>query len=256
MSLQALVWDVDGTLADTEEAHRTAFNQAFAERNLNWRWGRETYSELLAVSGGKERIAYFLQRLSVREAAFARPLIQDLHARKTAIYETMVNTGRVRLREGVARLLTESAQAGLKLAIATTTTLCNVEALLTANLDKKILVWDVIVAGDAVPRKKPEPDVYLAVLKQLGLEPSQCLAIEDSRNGLLAASAAQIPCIVTPTEYTAKEQYQGALAVLDSLGEPDVPCRSIIGASLTRPFVDVAQLRIWHEEYKQTTKTM
>lgn len=251
MSLEALLWDVDGTLAETEETHRRAFNQAFAEHGLPWHWDRNTYARLLPVAGGKERIASFLESELFGEVPRPSALIANLHARKTAIYASLLQEGMVRLRPGVARLLDEAKRSGLKLAIATTTTAVNVETLLAATLGKDAPAWDGFVAGDAVARKKPAPDVYLSVLSQMGLKPSQCLAIEDSHSGLCSSLAARIACIVTPSQYTQQEDFQGALAVLDSLGDPDFPSQSINGTQLTHHFVNVSQLRIWHEATNQ-----
>jgi len=185
MELKALIWDVDGTLIDNEELHRAAFNQAFAEAGLDWRWNRRTYARLLAVSGGKERLAEFVQTdappLPAGDCLLAR-----LHARKTDIYNQLLAQGDIQLRPGVARLLAEAQDAGLTLAIATTTSPANVRTLVSRFLGR--IRWTVVAAGDVVARKKPAADVYRLVLEQLGLAPGHCLAVEDSFNGLTAAA--------------------------------------------------------------------
>jgi beta-phosphoglucomutase-like phosphatase (HAD superfamily) len=221
MSLQALIFDVDGTLAETErDGHRVAFNAAFAAAGLPWQWDEALYGELLAVTGGKERIRHFCERFDPQ--FLARPdldsFVQGLHKDKTARYVALVNRGALPLRPGVARLIDEARQAGIRLAIATTTSLDNVTALLEASLGAGSAAWfDAIGAGDIVPRKKPAPDIYLWVLERLGLAADACLALEDSANGVRAARGAGLPTLVTEAQYTRGEDFAGALAVLPDL---------------------------------------
>ena len=222
-TLQALIFDVDGTLADTErDGHRIAFNLAFAEADLDWHWDEALYGELLAVTGGKERMRFFVERH--RPEFLQRPdfdeLVKALHAAKTVHYVKLVETGALPLRPGVARLIAEARAAGLRLAIATTTTPQNVEVLLCASLAPDALDWfEVIGAGDVVPAKKPAPDIYQWVLERLKLPATACLALEDSANGLKASLAAGIPTLVTESEYTRGQDFAGALAVLPDLAE-------------------------------------
>jgi len=219
MALQALIFDVDGTLAETEDLHRRAFNKAFAEQGLDWRWDRTLYGKLLAVTGGKERMRHFIERFSPATGTeLSWEDIAALHARKTALYGAMVASGELELRPGVAALLDAARQAGLRLAIATTTSQANVSALLTATLGPEAQGWfETIGAGEHASRKKPAPDIYLRVLEELGLPGGACLALEDSANGLRAAAAAGIPVLVTPSVYTEGEDFRFALQVLPSL---------------------------------------
>lgn len=217
---RAIIFDVDGTLAETEEGHRTAFNRAFAEAGLPWNWDRDLYRKLLAVTGGKERIRYFIEDFDAEGVPQdgLDEFIRALHANKTVAYADIVTGGGLELRPGVRELLAAARQRGYRLAIATTTTPVNIDALLLATLGKAGQdIFDVICAGDSVPLKKPAPDVYLRALEQLGLPPGQCVAIEDSRNGLLAAHAAGIAAIVTPGVYTRGENFDEAALVAESL---------------------------------------
>jgi HAD superfamily hydrolase (TIGR01509 family) len=246
MDVQALLFDVDGTLADTErDGHRVAFNRAFADAGLDWVWDVPLYGELLAVTGGKERMRHYVDR---HRPDFRRPsdfddLIVRLHARKTVHYAALVARG-VPLRPGVRRLLAEARAQGVRLAIATTTTADNVTALLDHALAPEGEGWfDVVGAGDVVARKKPAPDIYGYVLERLALEPAACVAFEDSEHGFRSAHAAGVPVVVTVNDYTRAQDFTGATIVLDHLGEPDLPCRSLGGASLGGPMVDLAALR-------------
>lgn len=216
MTWQALIFDVDGTLADTERAgHRVAFNAAFADLGLAWHWDEPLYDELLQVAGGRERIRHYAR---VADRWFlARPDVSEtiarLHARKTEHYLRLVADGAVTLRPGVDRLLREARAEGIRLAIATTTTAENVAALLTSTLGRDAVSWfEVIGAGDVVAVKKPAPDIYTWVLARLRLPASACLAVEDSGVGLAAAADAGIPTVVTPSEHAAGDDFDRALA--------------------------------------------
>jgi HAD superfamily hydrolase (TIGR01509 family) len=230
MKIKALILDVDGTLADTEEAHRTSFNRAFEQHNLRWAWDAQEYARLLKVTGGKERIGAYIDSLEIgaseRRELHAR--IPALHATKTDIYTRLVGEGLVPLREGVARLLDEAEQAGVSLSIATTTTLANIEALLTVTLGRGALGrFKVIGAADQAPRKKPAPDIYEYVLGQLRESAADCVAIEDSAQGLAAAKAAGLFTVVTPSRWTRDENFADADLVLPSLGFSPHPLRDI-----------------------------
>ena len=244
---KALLFDVDGTLADTErDGHRVAFNQAFADAGLDWVWDVPLYGELLAVTGGKERIRHYVERYRAdyRRPADFQDLIVRLHAAKTDHFTALVARAGIPLRPGVRRLLEEARRAGVRLAIATTTTPENVSALLRHALAPDAEQWfDVIGAGDVVAAKKPAPDIYVYVLERLGLSAAHCIAFEDSENGLRSALAADVTTIITVNDYTRAHDFRGAALVLDHLGDPGQPCRALVGASLNGAVnVDLAML--------------
>ncbi|MCP5142073.1 MAG: HAD family hydrolase [Gammaproteobacteria bacterium] len=248
--LKALLFDVDGTLADTErDGHRVAFNRAFADAGLDWDWSVGLYGELLAVTGGKERIKHFLagHRPDFQAPGDLDAFVAGLHKAKTAHYTAMLAEGAVQLRPGVRRLLQEARAAGLRLAVATTTTPENVSALLTHSLAEDGMDWfEVIAAGDIVPAKKPAPDIYLWAMQKMGLTPAECLAFEDSRNGVRSSTAAGLTTLVTVNGYTENEDLSGAALILDNFGEPDAPFTVLAGEALGADHVDVALLRRLH----------
>jgi len=220
MSIEALIFDVDGTLADTEEAHRVAFNLAFERHRLGWSWSRADYRMLLNVTGGKERIAAYVSELPIDAAARKRllELIPAVHAEKTRFYSSVVSDGGVPLRDGVASLLGDALAAGCRLAIASTTTAVNIDALLGATLGPRGLdMFSVIACGDQVRAKKPAPDIYRLALANLGLTPERAIAFEDSPNGLAAANAASLWTVVTPTFWTEGSDFAAAGLVRPSL---------------------------------------
>ena len=241
--LQCLVFDVDGTLANTErDGHRVAFNRGFAEAGLDWHWSVDFYGELLTVSGGKERLKYFLRRY-LPEFEPETPLndfVAHLHKLKTKHYLELLRSGAIALRPGTKRLIEEARTAGITLAIATTSSLPNVIALLEKYLD---LDWfALIAAGDIVTAKKPAPDIYYYVMKQLNLPTDRLVVIEDSDNGLESAVAAGLTTVVTVNNYTARQDFSRAALVVSDLGEPDSPCKVIRG-NLNRGYLDLAGLR-------------
>ena len=222
MTLQALLFDVDGTLADTEETHRQAFNAAFLELRLPFEWSAPQYEQLLRISGGKERLAHFFDSLPVTAAERARLVasVGQLHRVKTERYAELVASGGSPLRPGVARLLDEAFAAGVRVGIASTTTSANVAALLEAELGRgSNQRFAVIACGDVVPEKKPAPDIYRLALSVLGLGPADAVAFEDSANGLAAAKAAGLFTVVTPTRWTRGQDFGPADLALDHLGE-------------------------------------
>ncbi len=241
MPLEALIFDVDGTLAETEEWHRQAFNEAFADAGLDWHWDQALYAKLLEVTGGKERMRHYAEThgRAIDDAAIAR-----LHAAKTTRYVASVEGGAMSLRPGVARVLHEAHAAGLRLAIATTTSLENVTALLRTTLGPNGAgLFECIGAGDMVPAKKPAPDIYRLVLDRLRLAPGCCIAFEDTPNGLHAAQGAGIPTVITTSLYGGTTGFADALMVVDGLGDASAACRVLHGAPLNGPMLQVADLR-------------
>jgi HAD superfamily hydrolase (TIGR01509 family) len=220
MSLRGLIFDVDGTLADTEEVHRQAFNAAFALQRLPWFWGHRVYCELLKVAGGRERLAHFIDALEISAAEKMKLLarVAAIHSDKTRFYARFVAEGRVALREGVSALLEEARHADLKLALATTTSYANVEALFTHSLGRQALKWFAVTAtGETRLPKKPAPDIYIHVLGKLRLAPREVIAFEDSEIGVKAAKAAGIFTVVAPTIWTAGDDLSAADLRLDGL---------------------------------------
>jgi len=248
--LKALLFDVDGTLADTErDGHRVAFNAAFLDAGLDWDWDAELYGKLLAVTGGKERIRHYLDNYNT---AFERPaeldaFIAGLHKAKTAHYTRMLAEGAIPMRPGVKRLIQEARAAGLRLAVATTTTPENVTALLEHALEAGSTDWfEVIAAGDIVPAKKPAPDIYTWAMEKMDLAPQDCIAFEDSRNGILASHGAGLTTIITVNGYTAEDDFSGAAIVLDSFGEPDQPFHVLAGDAGDKHCLDVELVKRLH----------
>jgi HAD superfamily hydrolase (TIGR01509 family) len=222
----ALIFDCDGVLADTERrGHLPAFNRAFEEFRLPVRWSEEEYGRKLLIGGGKERIASlltpeFVERAGLpRDEEAQRGLVAALHKRKTALYTEAVAAGRLPVRPGVTRLIGDALEAGWSVAVASTSARTSVLAVLerAAGDDAERIP---VFAGDVVPRKKPAPDIYLLALEELGLERDDTLVIEDSRNGLLAATAAGLRCVVTVNGYTSNEDMSEATLVVSSLGDP------------------------------------
>ncbi|SON57395.1 Phosphorylated carbohydrates phosphatase [Hartmannibacter diazotrophicus] len=222
MTLRALIFDVDGTLAETEEAHRLAFNETFAAASLGWHWTVADYRRLLATTGGKERMRRHRDDIGAREPC--DETIADLHQRKTIRYADILHGGGLTLRPGVQDLVAAARDGGLKLAVATTTSRPNVDALCRACWGLlSDQVFDVVAAGDEVSAKKPAPDVFLLALERLGLAASEAIAFEDSLNGLRSAKAAGLRVIVTPSIYTCGEDFSAADRLLPDLAALPAP---------------------------------
>ena len=249
-TLKALIFDVDGTIADTErDGHLVAFNMAFKEEGLDWDWSAELYGKLLAVTGGKERMRYYLDEFR-KESPDVEDLdayIAHLHARKTHYYVSLLNEGSIPLRPGIERLLAEAREQGIRLAISTTTTIDNVTVLINNTLGSHAVDWfEVIAAGDVVPKKKPAPDIYQYALEKLNLPAENCIAFEDSENGIKSAAGAGLQSIITINDYTKDHQFVGALIVVDHMGEPDMPFNVIEGDAHNKKFMDLELVKILH----------
>ena len=252
VALQALLFDVDGTLADTErDGHRPAFNMAFKAAGLDWHWDESLYGELLAVTGGKERIRYYLEKFNTE---FVKPdhfdaFVKSLHASKTEFYTQLMAEGKIPLRVGVERLIHEARAEEMRMAIVTTTTPENVTALLKNTLGSESESWfEVIAAGDIVPAKKPAPDIYLWALEQMNLTPADAIAFEDSLNGIKSSAAAQLKTIITINDYTKADDFSQAQLVLDQMGDEQTPFTVLSGDSAEHTFLNLDLVKKVHAE--------
>ncbi|MCK5919145.1 MAG: HAD family hydrolase [Cocleimonas sp.] len=250
--LEALIFDVDGTLADTErDGHRVAFNQAFAEADLDWNWTVELYGELLSVTGGKERIRLYIEKFlqDFDAGDDVQAFAANLHKRKTHFYLELLKTGAIPLRPGVETLINEARKAGLRLAIATTTTPANVTYLLTATLGEESNDWfEVIAAGDIVPAKKPAPDIYTWAMEQMDLSPDACMAFEDSLNGVKSSLAANLKTLITINGYTKDDDFSGAAIVLDQMGTAEEGFNVLEGDAGEHSYVNMAMIQYLHNK--------
>ncbi len=250
MALTALLFDIDSAFAETEEAHRESFNAAFQDHGFPWIWDRALYGDLLGVTGGKERIRHYLSRFQpeLLKTAGIENTIRSLHEAKNRGYWSAISRGAVTLRPGIRRLIVDARHGGLRLAIATTTSLRSVRELLVGTLGPDSPGWfDAIVGGDMVAAKKPAPDIYSLALDKLGLAPNACMAFEDSANGLQSALGARIPTLITVSAYTIGQDFTGAMAVLSDLGEPGTPFRIFRGDPRGEDVVSLNLLRHWHQ---------
>ena len=257
MTLKALIWDVDGTLAETErDGHRVAFNRAFNACGLPWRWSIPRYGELLSIAGRRERL---MHDMGARTDAPTRPAQRDalarlLHRRKNAIYAEIVAAGAITLRPGVRELIAEARERGVRQAVVTTTSRSNVEALLHAQLGAS---WadtvDLSICGEDVAAKKPHPEAYLEALRRLRLRPLEALAIEDSPGEAGAAGAAEVPVIVTRSVYFAASTFDAAAAIGPGLDRregwrPGLPACAGLGR------IALKDLRAWQQCKEQLSQ--
>lgn len=214
--LQALLWDVDGTLAETErDGHRVAFNRAFEDCGVPWRWDEAHYGELLRITGGRERLLFDMNtRADAPPPAERDAIARVVHAKKNTHYAELVNSAGIGLRDGVLALMNGCREREVRMGIATTTSRSNVEALLRVHLGARWAdAFAVIVCGEDVQQKKPDPEVYVKALRALAIGPLDAVAIEDAPGGVAAARAADIAVVVTRSAYFAKAPIDGAVAV-------------------------------------------
>lgn len=251
MTLRALLFDLDGTLADTERlGHRPAYNRAFRKLGLSFRWGPKLYRKLLKHTGGQERLLHYLKRYQPELGEHAAAAATDasawaraVHELKSRYFRRLVRRGRVPLRPGVARLMHEARADGVRIAIVTSASRATLRPFLRYVLGpERVGDIELMICGEDVARKKPAPDLYLLALERLRLAPADCLAIEDSASGLAAAAAAGIPTVITTNDNTAHEEFDGALLVTDTLGEPDAPA-TVLHGTLDGGYISVATLR-------------
>ena len=226
--MKALIFDCDGVLVDTErDGHRVAFNRAFEKRGLGFDWSVPLYGQLLQVAGGKERLRHYFSEYGWPEHIGDRGVfVRELHALKTDLFMELIEAGELPIRSGIARLIDEAASAGVKLAICSTSNEKAVRrlvrCLLGADRESK---FAAILAGDIVSKKKPDPEIYELARRKLEVSPDDCLVVEDSRNGLLAARAAGMCCLITTSGYTVEEDFSEAACVVPDLGDP--PAESV-----------------------------
>ncbi len=240
--VKALIFDCDGVIADTERlGHLPAFNQMFQEFGLPVHWSEEEYGVKLKITGGKERMASLLTPEFVRQAHLPinpeeqRNMLATWHKRKTAIFTEIVQSGRLPARPGVLRIIDEAIAQQWQLAIASTTAEESMRAILEHVIGPNRAPYFQVLTGDIVPKKKPAPDIYLLTLQRLKIGPEEAIAIEDSRNGLLAATRAGLRCVVTLSSYTIDEDMHEAVLVASQLGDPDTPMQVLANRGKASP---------------------
>lgn len=252
---RALIFDCDGVLADTErDGHLVAFNQMWREQGVNWQWSLDQYAVKLKIGGGKERIASLAMDADF-QAAYAVPVseeawqatVAEWHKRKSEIFKQLVMSGAMPGRPGVRRLTQEAHDKGWTLAVCSTSAAASVQAVLDSVVGKELSgKFAGVFAGDIVKAKKPSPDIYNYAAETLGHTPAACVVVEDSRNGLLAATAAGMKCVITTNGLTEREDFTEATLVVDCLGDPGQPARVVANRSAARPsgMVTVADLEV------------
>ncbi len=246
MKLSAVLFDVDGTIAETEEFHRRSFNEAFREFNLDWFWDEAIYKELINIGGGKERIIYHIKRAWPEMLNFKNltKYIDSIHKIKNEIFEDYMEDQNITPRPGVLRLIKELKKEKIRIALVSSSSKTNV-----FNLFQKALKinpedeFDFIAHGDITKNKKPSPEIYEWTLEKLRLPPQACIAIEDSPRGMESALRANINVLITPSIYTADEKFKNAKLVISNLGEKDDPFKKICGEDYGFSYVNPELLR-------------
>jgi HAD superfamily hydrolase (TIGR01509 family) len=219
--MKALIFDCDGVLVDTErDGHRVAFNRAFAAAGIDAEWDVDLYGELLKIAGGKERMTHYFNRHGWPHGQTAERLIPELHKRKTAIFTELIAKGSLPLRPGVARVIDEAHAAGVRLGVCTTSDPKAIDGVLDLFGAERKKWFEIVLAGDVVKKKKPDPEIYNLAKQRLQLDAKDCVVIEDSRNGLLASLGAGMPTLITTSTYTKDEDFTGAAKVVPELGDP------------------------------------
>ncbi len=225
--MNALIFDCDGVLADTERhGHLPAFNATFEQYGLPVRWSEDDYAEKLKIGGGKERMAGLFDDPSFAAAVGdgdRAQLLAEWHKTKTAIFQELVANGKVPTRPGIARIIGDAKDAGWTVAVASTSAEASVRAVLENAVGPGTASGIPVFAGDIVPAKKPDPAIYRLTVSKLALDPAATLVVEDSRNGLRAATGAGLACLVTVNGYTRDEDFTEATLVVSGLGDPGRP---------------------------------
>lgn len=243
---RAIVFDVDGTLVDSErDGHRVAFNRAFEEFGLPLRWDVDHYGQLLTITGGQRRLRADFDRVGIPEPERSE-LVPRVHARKTEIFREMAAGGRFAARPGVERLLRDLEAAGVRLGVATTGTRSWVAALLDRLFGPGR--FEVVITGDEAPDRKPDPSAYHMAMERMGVTSAEAVSVEDSHNGLVAAGAAGLPCVVVVNGYTRGQDLTGADLVLDGFGDPGEPAGVLHDPHALRPpgYLDVPTMQRLH----------
>eukprot|EP00798_Chlamydomonas_sp_ICE-L_P008216 gene8216-1482_t len=249
---EALLFDCDGVLVDTEkDGHRVSFNEAFKQKGLKHEWSVELYGDLLEIGGGKERMTKYFKDVedqepfkSIKDEAARKELVKELHLLKTDLFMEIVQTGSMPLRPGVRRLINEAVQAGVTVAVCSTSNERAVSEIVKVMLGPEIAAKMRVFAGDMVPKKKPDPAIYLLAAKELGVNPERCAVIEDSHIGLNAAKSAGMTCFVTKSSYTGNEDFRGADGIFDCIGEVGEERFSLVDLSNSVSAVEVPNLEI------------
>jgi HAD superfamily hydrolase (TIGR01509 family) len=219
--MKALIFDCDGVLVDTErDGHRVAFNRAFAAAGIAAEWSVALYGELLKIAGGKERMTHYFNEHGWPKGHTAETLIPGLHKKKTAIFTELVASGSLPLRPGINRIVDAAHAAGIRLGVCTTSAAQSVDGVLDLMGAARKAKFELVLAGDVVAKKKPDPQIYEMAARTFDLPGRDCVVIEDSRNGLRAALGAGMPCLITTSTYTRDEDFTGAARVVPELGDP------------------------------------
>ncbi|MDP9139595.1 MAG: HAD-IA family hydrolase [Pseudomonadota bacterium] len=252
MTLRAVLFDVDGTLADTEAlGHRPAYNRAFRKLGLALRWGPKLYRKLLKQPGGRERLKHYVEHyqpdLGDQQSEASADLdawVSKVHELKSKYFKKRMRSGSVPLRPGIARLMREARTHGLKLGIVTNASLKTLKPVLRYCMGPELAAEiDVIASGEEVRRKKPAPDLYKLALHRLGVDACECVTLEDSQMGLAAATAAGIAAVVTVNSDTLEQDFSTAALVMSSLGEPGAPAQVLRGKLVGNSWVTIADLQ-------------
>jgi HAD superfamily hydrolase (TIGR01509 family) len=257
MTLRAILFDVDGTLADTEAlGHRPAYNRAFRKLGLPFRWTPKLYRRLLRQPGGRERLKHYLEHYQPElggESDEARrdidAWVAKVHELKSKYFKRFMRHGRVPLRPGIARIMREARESGLKLAIVTNASLKTLNPVLRYSMGPELAAEVAVIAsGEEVQRKKPAPDLYQLAMQRLGVQPHECVALEDSEMGLKAATAAGVAAVVTVNSDTLEQDFSKATLVVSSLGEPGAPMRVLKGQHAGLPWITFDSLKKVNEQ--------
>ncbi len=255
VDLQAILIDMEGSIVESEEIHRRAFNAAFRECGMAWHWDRAIYKQLLSIAGGLERLKHYITRTApdIMKRPDGFSFLDSMHKAKNIAYAQLVEREGVSPRPGVERLLTEARRRDIKLAVVTSATLETVHTVIGKALGDDALQWfEVIADGGKVPAKKPAPDIYIWATEEMGVPVSACLSFEDTPRGVKGSMAAGVPAVATVSSYTYDEDFDGALAVISHLGNPDQPFKMLAGSAFGADYVTVDLLRKWHRSAKPT----